>query len=801
MRKLYLLSCLFISCTVFAQDNLQYQQPPASILELALAAPPPSVKFSKNGEDMLILTTSSFPTVEELAQPELKLAGMRINPANFGLSRERYTTGITIKHLANQQQLPVTGLPADARIGDVIWSPSGKQIAFAVTSRDAITLWTASISTGVAHIASQRQLNNIWDNSYTWLDEERLLMLAVPANIGKRPEQPAAPKGPTVQQTSGKAAPAVTYQDLLKNPFDEQLFDYYFQSEPVIINGTAETAINVPGIYTYVSPSPDKQYLMVKQISKPYSYLVPAERFPVETAIWRIDGAPVTSLSKKPLDEVRPKGFDATSAYPRQYNWRADAPATIYWITALDGGDPKKAVPFRDAVNVLPAPFNGQGQVIAKTVLRYDGIFWGTGNTALLTEISREQQKVRTSRINPSDTSQPIVLLHERSSNDRYNDPGTPVLVPGQYGKPVLYISAANEILMTGEGASSEGDKPFLAAFNLRTGKSRILWRSQPPFYESVVQVINPEKLQVVTSKESNTTPVNYYLQELRKKTTLPLTNFSNPLAQLQNVQKVQLKYKRKDGVDLTAMLYLPAGYDKDRDGRLPVLMWAYPREYKSALDAAQVRGSQYRFIRIIPSSPLFWVTRGYAVMDATEMPIVGEGNQSPNDNFLPQLVMNAEAAVSKITSMGIGDSTRIAVGGHSYGAFMTANLLAHTRLFKAGIARSGAYNRTLTPFGFQNEQRTYWQAPEVYNTMSPFAHADKLKTPILLIHGEADNNSGTFPIQSERLYNAIKGNGGTARLVFLPFESHGYAAKENILHMLWEMDQWLEKYVKNNGQ
>jgi dipeptidyl aminopeptidase/acylaminoacyl peptidase len=315
------------------------------------------------------------------------------------------------------------------------------------------------------------------------------------------------------------------------------------------------------------------------------------------------------------------------------------------------------------------------------------------------------------------------------------------------------------------------------------------------------VQVINPEKLQVVTSKESNTTPVNYYLQELRKKTTLPLTNFSNPLAQLQNVQKVQLKYKRKDGVDLTAMLYLPAGYDKDRDGRLPVLMWAYPREYKSALDAAQVRGSQYRFIRIIPSSPLFWVTRGYAVMDATEMPIVGEGNQSPNDNFLPQLVMNAEAAVSKITSMGIGDSTRIAVGGHSYGAFMTANLLAHTRLFKAGIARSGAYNRTLTPFGFQNEQRTYWQAPEVYNTMSPFAHADKLKTPILLIHGEADNNSGTFPIQSERLYNAIKGNGGTARLVFLPFESHGYAAKENILHMLWEMDQWLEKYVKNNGQ
>jgi dipeptidyl aminopeptidase/acylaminoacyl peptidase len=350
---------------------------------------------------------------------------------------------------------------------------------------------------------------------------------------------------------------------------------------------------------------------------------------------------------------------------------------------------------------------------------------------------------------------------------------------------------------MTAPGASPEGDRPFLSTFNTSNGKQKIIWRSQAPYFEQVVDVIDPAKLVIVTAKESVSTPVNYYLQDLKKKTSVALTAFPHPQPLLKGVQKQLLKYKRKDGVDLTAMLYLPEGYDPAKDGRLPVLMWAYPREYKSASDAAQVRGSAYRFTRVNYGSPIFWVTRGFAVMDATEMPIVGEGDKEPNDTFVEQLVMNAEAAVNKITEMGVGDKDRIAVGGHSYGAFMTANLLAHTNLFKAGISRSGAYNRTLTPFGFQNEQRTYWQAPDVYYKMSPFSYADKLKAPILLIHGEADNNSGTFPIQSERLYNAIKGNGGTARLVFLPQESHGYAAKESVLHMLWEMDEWLMKYVK----
>ncbi|MFY0253379.1 prolyl oligopeptidase family serine peptidase [Chitinophaga sp. 30R24] len=797
MRKLMLSLSLFVAFRTYAQDALKYQTPPQSILELAMAAPSPLVDFNSKGDIMLVMDRTSYPTIEELSQPEYRLAGLRINPANFGPSRANYVTGIRIKLVNGTKEYPVTGLPANVRISHVSWSPSGKSIAFAVTDNSSITLWKADVATGAATQWSKRRLNDIIGDVFSWLDDNRVLALAVPGSIGKAPERPLAPEGPTVQQTSGKAAPAATYQDMLKNQYDEQLFDYYFQSEPVIISDNGEQTIGKPAIYAKAAPSPDNQYLLMESLHRPYSYLVGANRFPTNVEIWKTNGELVKQLASNPLDEVRPKGFDATSNYPRHFSWRNDAPATIWWVQALDGGDPKKDVPFRDMVNTITAPFSAAPEILVKTVNRFDGIRWANTQLALVTDANNAQQKVHISRIDPSHPAQAPVTLIDRSENDRYNDPGEPVMIRNQYNRSVLYVSSAHDLLMTAPGASPEGDRPFLATYNLDNNKQHILWRSQAPYYEQVADIIDPAKLVVVIARESVTSPVNYYLQDLKKKTSVALTAFPHPQPQLKGVQKQLLKYKRQDGVDLTAMLYLPEGYDPAKDGRLPVLMWAYPREYKSASDAAQVRGSAYKFTRVTYGSPIFWVTRGFAVMDATEMPIIGEGDKEPNDTFIEQLVMNAEAAVGKITEMGIGDKNRIAVGGHSYGAFMTANLLAHTNLFKAGIARSGAYNRTLTPFGFQNEQRTYWQIPDVYYKMSPFSYADKLKTPMLMIHGEADNNSGTFPIQSERLYNAIKGNGGTARLVFLPQEAHGYAAKESILHMLWEMDEWLMKYVK----
>jgi dipeptidyl aminopeptidase/acylaminoacyl peptidase len=797
MRKLILSLAVLVSIQAYAQDALKYQTPPQSILELAMAAPSPLTDFSGKGDVMLVMERASYPSIEELSQPEYRLAGLRINPANFGPSRASYVTGIRIKQIKTGKEYQVSGLPANARISHITWSPSRKEIAFTVTNNTSITLWKADAATGTATQMSTRKLNDIIGPVFTWIDDNRILALAVPASLGAAPEKPLAAEGPTVQQTSGKAAPAATYQDMLKNPFDEQLVDYYFQSEPVIIGNNQEQVIGKPAIYATAAPSPDLQYLLVSSIHRPYSYLVPISRFPTEVEIWKMNGEVVKKLASNPLDEVRPKGFDAASNNPRRFSWRNDAPATITWVQALDGGDPKKDVPFRDALNALPAPFTGNPVVLVKTVDRLSGIYWGNDHFALVEDANSSKQKMRVSKIAPTDPSKAPVTIIDRSENDRYNDPGTPVMIKNQYNRSVVYLSPKHEMLMTAPGASPEGDRPFLSSFNTDNSKQQIIWRSKAPYYEQVVDVIDPAKLVVVTAKESVGTPVNYYLQDLKKKSSVALTAFPHPQPLLKGVQKQLLKYKRKDGVDLTAMLYLPEGYDPAKDGRLPVLMWAYPREYKSASDAAQVRGSAYKFTRVTYGSPIFWVTRGFAVMDATEMPIVGEGDKEPNDTFVEQLVMNAEAAVNKITEMGVGDKNRIAVGGHSYGAFMTANLLAHTNLFKAGISRSGAYNRTLTPFGFQNEQRTYWQAPDVYYKMSPFSYADKLKTPILLIHGEADNNSGTFPVQSERLYNALKGNGGTARLVFLPQESHGYAAKESILHMLWEMDEWLMKYVK----
>ena len=350
-------------------------------------------------------------------------------------------------------------------------------------------------------------------------------------------------------------------------------------------------------------------------------------------------------------------------------------------------------------------------------------------------------------------------------------------------------------VFTKGAGASSLGDRPFILKWNLLSNKQDTLFKSKAPYYEEPVFFNNTGK--VYLSRESTESTPNIFAVNLKNKSEQALTNFTDPYPSLKGVQKSLLSYPRKDGIKLSATLYLPKDYKKE-SGPLPVLIWAYPREFKSLAAAGQVKGSPYRFTRLAFRSPVFWVTRGYAVLDQADMPIVGEGKEEPNDTFLKQIEDNATALINYVVDMGVADRDRIAVGGHSYGAFMTANLLAHTKLFAAGIARSGAYNRTLTPFGFQGEARTYWQAMDVYNKMSPFNYADKIKTPLLMTHGIDDENSGTFPIQSERLYSAIKGHGGTVRLVLLPKEFHGYRSRESILHTFWEQDQWLEKYVKN---
>lgn len=801
MKKLLSVLFIFTSLCSFAQDQLNYQQPPAIMRDLLLAPSTPSVSLGSKAEWMLIMERSSYPSIAELSEPELRIGGLRMNPANFSASRTGAVTKISLRNIATKTDFPVQGMPADLHAANIQWSPDQTKFAFIHTSDTRVDLYVVTMATKSAQKINQLPLNTLPGFSFAWAGNEKLVYKTVPANNKPMPGKKPAPSGPIVQESLGKQGASRTYQDLIKSPYDEEMFTYLTTAQLMVNDFKSEQALGTPDIYSLVSVSPDNNYLLVSTVAKPYSYLVPYTSFPQRVYIMSMKGVIVKTIANNPSAEGAPIGFDDEPDFPRNFQWRADVPATVIYVQAVDKGLGRSKSEFRDAVYAIN-PLSQEPPIeLFKTTKRFQGITWGDKDHAIVYESMFSNRKTRMSLYNP--TTGKLDSLFERSSNDAYSDIGMPLTRKNEFGKNTLIIQKEKEILLRSQGSSPDGDMPLLQSMDLTTGKRTPLWRCTPPYYETVIEMIDIEKGIFLTSRESTNETQNYYLRDLKKPAPvgIPLTSFKNPYPQLDGVTKIKVSYKRADNIDLTGDLYLPKDYTASKNGALPVIIWAYPREYKSAADAAQVRGSKFTFTRLNWGSPIYWVTQGYAVLDNAEMPIVGEGNKEPNDQFIPQLYLNAHAAIQHLAILGVGDSNRVAVGGHSYGAFMTANLLAHTNLFKAGIARSGAYNRTLTPFGFQAEERTYWEAPDVYFNMSPFSFANKIKTPLLLIHGEMDNNSGTFPIQSERLYNAIKGHGGTVRYVQLPYESHGYAARENLLHMLWEQHQWLEKYVKNAGK
>ena len=779
-------------------QNTSYQRPPKVIEDIVLAKPSPVARFSDDNQWLLQLEQSALKSLAKLAEPELGLAGIRIKPETFNINRLAEYSGASLLNINTRKTEAIQGLPNGAVITSYSFSPNTDKILFAVEESGGIYLYEAPVSAPVLKKLCNKPLNATGGVYILWLDNDTFLTLMIPDNYPAVPVQPRVPSGPIIQESAGKAMPVRTYQDLLTNAYEEQLFEYYFTSQLVKVSGGVITPVGKPAVYSNISLSPDKTLLLVSEIKHPYSYQVPMTNFPHKYYVMDIAGKMVKELGEHPTI-ILPMGYDTSSPYPRNYSWRADKPATVYWIEAQDKGFPKEnKAEYRDIVYQLAYPFNHSKQEVVKVKNRYGGIYWGDDEFALVMERSRATRRVQTLSFKPTSTEAPV-LIFDLSTDDSYNDPGVPVTIKNAYGRNVLYTNKKHdELLLTAQGASDQGNMPYISRYNIKTKKNEILWRCEAPYYESIERVIDPAKLQVVTSRQSMDEPANYFVRDIKRKKSEQVTHFKHPYPAMAGVTKEKISYKRTDGVNLTATVYLPAGYDKEKDGRLPVLMWAYPREYTSASDASQVRGSKYTFTRINNGSPVFWVLRGYCVMESVEMPIVGKEGAEPNDNFIEQLTMNAEAAIKVVDEMGVGDKNRVAVGGHSYGAFMTANLLSHTNLFKAGIARSGAYNRTLTPFGFQAETRTYWEAPEVYNTMSPFMFADKLNGALLLIHGERDNNSGTFPIQTERLFSALKGHGAVSRYVVLPYESHGYASEENVLHLLYECDQWLEEHVKN---
>jgi dipeptidyl aminopeptidase/acylaminoacyl peptidase len=801
--------------SLIAQTDLNYQLPPEVMVKIIDAPPTPVISLSPahgNGPRMLLIEQgSSLPTIADLAEPELRLAGLRFNPKLGAPSRTRYAVSLKLQPLpaagasAAPREMEVTGLPAKPHVLFAEWSPDGRHIAAVNEDRGAdagLSLWIIDVAKAHATRVPVLHLNAVLTQPVAWLDRASLAVLAIPAQRGPLPVRPEVPTGPIVQENDGRATPAPTYEDLLKNPYDEQVFEYNATSQIEIVKlaGGAAKPLGKPGVFASIDASPDGRYILADELHRPFSYHQPYERFPQRQEVFAVAGGEAKVLDEAPLIDNLPIDRDAVEPGPREYGWRADQPATVYWVQAADGGDPKREAKVRDRVYTLDAPFTAAPKSIVDLAIRFRGIEWSGEHLAVVTEGRWKDRKIILSALDP--TTGTLIELYQGSSQDRYHDPGRPMLETNAQGQRVLHLTADKQgIYFSGMGASPKGNMPFVAIMPAQGGAAeKRIWQSQAPYYEVPTALIESgDQMQVLARRESVEQSPNYFLAGTSSQPGtewLQVTRFPNPYAGLPMPTHQLLHYKRADGVDLTADLYLPAKYDKSQ-GPLPTLMEAYPAEFKSRAAASQVTGSPYEFVRIYWGSPVFFTTTGYAVLANAAIPIIGEGKAEPNDTYVEQLVDGAKAAIEAGAATGTVDPKRVGVMGHSYGAFMTANLLAHSDLFRAGIARSGAYNRSLTPFGFQNEERTYWQAPEVYFKMSPFSYADKIKTPILLIHGEADNNTGTFPIQSERFYDALKGEGATVRFVLLPLEAHGYQGRESVLHMLWEMENWLDKYVK----
>jgi dipeptidyl aminopeptidase/acylaminoacyl peptidase len=791
-----------------------YQKPSKAILDALNSPPTPTLTLSPSHDFATQARPVRYPPIAELSQPMLRIAGMRINPKTNGLHNTTFNSSLVLRKVPEGTEIKID-LPPNPKLSQAHWSPDAKSFAFTNTTANGVELWIGD-TTGKARKIEGVRINAVMagggpggggggrggfgapPSDVQWMpDGKALLVEMVKPNRGAAPAEPTVPPGPHVQESLGGAAPVVTHEDMLQNPHDEDLFEYYATSQLALVDlatGKA-TPVGKAGIIESVRISPDGKDLLVTTIHKPFSYLHAAREFPKEIEVWDRTGKVLRKVASIPLADRVP--INGVQTGPRSIQWRPNQPATLVWVEALDGGDLKNKVPFRDRLLTLKAPFTGDPTEVYKSQQRFMGIqFFERGGTALTEDSERMTRTVRTFMVELDDPGQPAKLIWSRNQQDRYRDRGAPMTKVLPTGGRVIIQDGSN-IFLSGLGASPTGDHPFLDRYNIATGKTDHLFRCDDDHYEAVEALLDARGDKFLTRRESPTEPPNYFVRTSAGQMTA-MTHFPDPQPVFRKVTKQLVTYKRADGVPLSFELYLPPDYKPGT--RLPTLVWAYPREYNDADTAGQVSGSSKRFTEVTGYSQIFHVLDGFAVLDNAAMPVVGENPDVVNNTYIDQIVADAKAAIDKAAEMGVTDPNRVGVGGHSYGGFMTANLLAHCDLFKAGIAESGAHNRTLTPFGFQSERRTLWQAPDVYLKMSPFMYADKIKTPMLLIHGEADDNDGTFPIQSDRMYQAVRGNGGIVRLVFLPYEAHGYRGKETIEHVLWEKSAWLNKYVKNAG-
>ncbi|MDO5607027.1 MAG: prolyl oligopeptidase family serine peptidase [Capnocytophaga sp.] len=802
MKKIASLILILTMNAGFSQENIGYQQPDGDILQLADFERTPSVLMNSKRDWMVLVSRPTYRSLDELNQKEIRLGGLRMNPDLNIASTMTYANNLKIKRTNANEAVQVKNLPPNPQLAYMGFSPDEKHFVFTNTTDKGVELWSIDLATATAKKLSKSLLNANLGSPYTWSPDGNYLIIKT--LVENRPalldDKNTLPKGPVISTGTGEVSQNRTYQDLLKNPMDEFNFEVMMTSElkKIDLNGN-ESPYKEAAMYVGESFSPDGNYVMLTTLEKPFSYIVPFHRFPMKYNVYDADGKLIANVNDVPLTEILPKGFSSVRTGKRSMGWRSDMPHSLYFVEALDGGDQYKEASDRDALYTWDAPFSTQPEELMKLPQRYQNVVWGTKNQALVYESWYDTRNQKIYLLNPEAKTSKIIV--DRNYQDRYNDPGSPQTSKNQWNRYVLQIENGKTYWL-GAGHTKEGQFPFLDELDLANLTKKRLYTSRLANQkENIYELLDTKKGELLVSIESQSEFPNYYIKNYKNNRKKQLTHFENPFKALEGIHKEVIHYTRKDGVALSGTLYLPKGYDFKKKEKLPLLIWAYPQEFNSRNTAGQNTANPNEFTYPGYGSFIYWVTKGYAVLDDAAFPIVGESGQEPNDTFVEQLVANGEAAIDAVDKLGYIDRKRVAVGGHSYGAFMTANLLTHSDLFACGIARSGAYNRTLTPFGFQREQRNYWDAPEVYNTMSPFMNAHKMKKPMLLIHGAADNNPGTFTLQTERYFQALKNLGAPVRMVLLPLESHGYRAKESILHTLWEQDVFLDKYLKNNEQ
>lgn len=806
-RRLFLACLCCGALALIGQAPGGYRKPPKDVLEILNAPLPPAVYLDPTRSHAVLGQPMRYPSIQELAEPMLKLAGLRIKPSNNALHGSTYLTSLKLKALPDGDERPIA-LPEGMRISAPRWNAKGTAFAFTQEGPQAVELWICDLATLSARRIEGVRLNPTMGYGLQWMpDQEQLLVKLVPTGRAAAPETPAVPPGPKVMESAGVKSSSSTYEsrDLLRNAHDADLFDHYTQSQLALVHAVSGkiTLLGTPQVFGIVSPSPSGQHLLVERLRRPYSYLRAYYRFPKEVEVWSSAGQLEEKLASLPLAEQVPN--QGVPEGPRSYGWRDTAPATLCWVEALDGGNPKAKVAHRD--RLIAKTVGAAPREYFRTTDRFSGLmFVEGGGLAIISETDYDKHWLRSHLVDTDAAGTTGRLIQDRSWDDGYKDPGYPVRKQLPSGVWAI-LRQGDHIFFDGNGASPEGDRPFLDRLDLRSLKKERIFRSDRDHHETFIAWLDPGKGMFITRRQSPSEVPNYMLRTLGKavksadgEATVasmfrPITAFADPAPKLRGITKQRVTYKRPDGVDLSFTLYLPPDYKPGT--RLPAVFWAYPLDYTEKGTAGQIEGSTKTFNFIAGTSNLFFLLQGYAVMDNVAMPVVGPA-EGAYDTFIEQIVANAKAAIDKADELGVIDRDRIGIGGHSHGALMTANLLAHSDLFKAGIARSGAYNHTLRPFGFQNEKRTLYQAKDTYVRLSPLINADKIRKPILLIHGEMDANPGTVPMQSEKLYEALRGVGATTRLVMLPYEDHGYRARESTEHVLFEMINWFDRYVKN---